>query len=104
MDKKNNKPSKVAETKHVSSKEYDSRILEVAVKKVLQEDSNLYRASQYYKVPWSILKDNVFEASEHFDGRCNDLKKFEIGKVGRPFSLSFDVQLKLENMSYECRN
>jgi hypothetical protein len=91
---KQNKPGKVAATDPSSSKEYDSRTLEVAVGKVLQEDWTLYRASKGYKVMLSTLKNSAVKAGEHFHGGCNDLRQLKIWEVGRPFALSSDLELK----------
>jgi hypothetical protein len=49
-------------------------------------------------VLYSALKETVVKASEHFDAWCNDLKKSEIGKIGRPLALSSDLELSLQNM------
>jgi hypothetical protein len=84
-----------AVTKHAFSKEHNHRRLEVAVRKVLQEDWTLHRASKYHKVPWSGLRENIIKASEHFDAWCSNVKKFETGKVGTPLALSSDLELRL---------
>jgi hypothetical protein len=95
IGKQNKKCGTSAVTKYASSKKRIHRRLEVAVRKVLQEDWTFHRVSIYYKVPWSTLRENVVKASEHFDARCSDLKKFEIGKVGAPLALSSDLELRL---------
>ena len=87
--------SKKSSTKATSAKNYDRNAVELAVRKVLQDDWTVYRAAKHYNVPWSTLKDNVMKSTEHFDVRSNNLTKFEIGKVGRPFALSSDLENKL---------
>jgi hypothetical protein len=43
-----------------------------------------------------LKEETVVMATEHFDAWCNNVKKFEIGKVGQPFALSSDLKLRLE--------
>jgi hypothetical protein len=59
-----------AATKYASSKENDSRKLEAAVRKVLQ-DWTFHRPLKYYKVLWLTFKETIAKASEHFHAHCS---------------------------------
>lgn len=74
---------------------YNGRILEEAVKKVLQDDWSIYKAAKFYAIPWTTLKENVVKSTEHFDCNTNVLNKFVLGKVGRPFALPSALEVKL---------
>jgi hypothetical protein len=77
------------------SKDYDRKTLEVAVRQVLQEDWALRRATAYHKAPSPTLKETVRLRQKNILMLGAVLKKLEIGEIGTPFSLSFDLQLRL---------
>lgn len=63
---------------------YNGRILEEAVKKVLQDDWSIYKAAKFYAIPWTTLKENVVKSTEHFDCNTNVLNKFVLGRWAGP--------------------
>lgn len=54
---------------------------------------NVYRASKEFGIPWSTLKDNVRRAKEQRDMGIET--QFSMSKIGRPFSLSVQLEQKL---------
>lgn len=90
MKKENsNKPKK---TGFVNKRRqaYSTDDLRGALQKVLEEKWSIYKAAKHFSVPWSTLKDYV-------DRSNGDKDNVTIGKMGRPFALTSELEVKLFN-------
>lgn len=64
------------------------------MKMVTEQNCSVYKASKECGVPWSTLKDHL---SRHLSGdkELGSVTATDIPKLGRPFVLSSDFELKL---------
>lgn len=81
---------KTGECVHKRRNKYSPEALKNAIEKVLVEKWSIYKASKHFSIPWSTLKDNVM-CSEGDNDTVN------IRKMGRPFALTTDSEIKLVN-------
>lgn len=68
-------------------KKYTEDDLKNAIQKVLAENWSVYKAGKAYNIPWSTLKDRLKITPS--------LDKLPVVKIGRPFNLSREDELKI---------
>lgn len=90
MEGKDNTP----ETSKLKSKnrKYSEAVLKSAIESVLKSRLTVYGASKEYNVPWSTLKVNVERVKQERELGETQIKML---KVGRPFSLSVNLEQSL---------
>lgn len=90
MEEKENTP----ETSKPKSKnrKYSEAVLKSAIESVLESRLTVYGASKEYNVPWSTLKVNLKRVKQERELGETQIK---ILKVGRPFSLSVNLEQSL---------
>ncbi|CAG5051853.1 unnamed protein product [Parnassius apollo] len=74
------------------NRKYNEIMLKSAIESVLQSKLTLYMASKEFNVPWSTLKANVERVKEE---RKQGITQIRMLKVGRPFSLSANLEQSL---------
>ena len=74
------------------NRKYNEAVLKSAISSVLDSKLSLYKASKEYNVPWSTLKINVERVKKEREEGRTEIKML---KVGRPFSLSTELEIKL---------
>ncbi|CAK1586867.1 unnamed protein product [Parnassius mnemosyne] len=75
------------------NRKYNEATLRTAVENVLEKNMTVYRASKEFGIPWTTLKDNVLRAKEEKDKGIKT--QFIMSKIGRPFSLTVEIEQKL---------
>lgn len=102
--KQKKKSGKAPVFKHVLSKDYYRRTLEVAVRQVPQEDWAFCRATRYHKAPSSTLKEIVLLRQVNILMLGAVLKKLEMGKLAHYFLCLLTYNWDFQNIRYPYRN
>lgn len=89
MGKNKETNTKLNEKKRKTYRNYETADLVSAAKKVKAGEATVYKASKDYGVPYNSLKD--------FLSKNDDLDHVQPLKMGRPFALTSDIELRVFN-------